>query len=61
MRQFKVMFDVFTKVVTFTMIGAATYCFFLFPDATFSVSFIWQILLCSFLTSLGTLLIHTAG
>ena len=53
---FKTVFDVFTKVVTFTMVGAAVYCFLFFPDASFSVSFIWQLLLSSFLTSLGTLL-----
>ena len=53
---FKTVFDVFTKVVTFTMVGAAIYCFLFFPDAAFSVSFIWQLILSSFLTSLGTLL-----
>lgn len=56
MDRIKNVFDVFTKVVTCTMIGSAAYCLIFFSDATLPVSFIWQLLLCSLLTSLGTLL-----
>ena len=56
MTQLKVMFDVFTKVVTFVLIGSSTYCLIFFPEIALTIDFIWELLLCSFLTSLGTLL-----
>lgn len=56
MFRIKVLFDVFTKVVTCTLIGSATYCWIFFPEFQLGIDFIWQLLLCSFLTSAGTLL-----
>lgn len=51
----KVVFDTFYKVVTFVLIGVAIFYSF-GPDVTFTTEFLWQLLFCSFLTSLGTLL-----
>lgn len=56
MSMLKLLFNVFTKVVTCILIGSATYTWIFFPEASLSVNFIWQLILCSFLTSLGTLL-----
>ena len=51
----KLVFDTYTNVVTFILIGIAIFYSFT-PDVTFSTGFLWQLLLCSFLTSLGSLL-----
>lgn len=51
-----IIFDVFTKVVTFTLIGCATYLMIFFPQVTLTLNFIWQLVLCSFLTCLGSLI-----
>ncbi len=56
MERLKLLFDVFTKVVTCVTVGAAVYCMVFFSQITFGVEMLWQILLVSFLTSVGTLL-----
>lgn len=55
MARLKVLLDVFTKVTTCILIGAAAYCSFFFYDGMFSRHLLWEILLVSFLTSLGVL------
>ncbi len=55
MSRVKVFFDVFTKVTTCILFGAAAYCSFFFYDGMFSRHLLWEILLVSFLTSLGTI------
>jgi len=47
--------DVFTKVTTCILLGAAAYCSFFFYDGMFSRHLLWELLLVSFLTSLGVL------
>ena len=56
MARLKLLLNVFTKVVTCVTVGAAVYCMVFFPKITFGVEMLWQILLVSFLTSVGTLL-----
>ena len=56
MERLKLLLNVFTKVVTCVTVGAAVYCMVFFPKITFGVEMLWQILLVSFLTSVGTLL-----
>lgn len=55
MERIKVLFDVFTKVVTCMMVGEIIYCTIFFPHISFGVEMLWQILLVAFLTSCGTL------
>lgn len=55
MARIKVFLDVFTKVTTCILLGAATYCSFFFYDGMFSRHLLWELLLVSFLTSLGVL------
>lgn len=55
-RIINILFNIFTKVVTFTLIGSATYLYLFFPEATFTLEFIWQLLFCSLLTCLGSLI-----
>ena len=56
MARWKVFFDVWTKVTTGVLLAAATYCSFFYSDGMFSRYLLWELLLVSFLTSLGTLL-----
>ena len=55
MARIKVFLDVFTKVTTCILFGAAAYCSFFFYDGMFSRHLLWELLLVSFLTSLGVL------
>lgn len=55
MARIKVLLDVFAKVTTCILFGAAVYCSVFFYDGMFSRHLLWEILLVSFLTSLGTL------
>ena len=55
MARIKVFLDVFTKVTTCILLGAAAYCSFFFYDGMFSRHLLWELLLVSFLTSLGVL------
>ncbi len=55
MARIKVFLDVFAKVTTCILFGAAAYCSFFFYDGMFSRHLLWEILLVSFLTSLGSL------
>ena len=55
MTRLKVFLDVFTKVTTCILLGAAAYCSFFFYDGMFSRHLLWELLLVSFLTSLGVL------
>ena len=55
MARLKLLFDVFTKVTTCIVLGAAAYCTLFFSDGVFSRYLLWQLLLVSFLTSLGVL------
>lgn len=55
MARIKVFLDVFTKVTTSILLGAAAYCSFFFYDGMFSRHLLWELLLVSFLTSLGVL------
>ncbi|MBQ8597089.1 MAG: DUF3021 family protein [Lachnospiraceae bacterium] len=56
MERIKIWFDVFTKVVTCVTFGVIVYCMIFFPQVSFGVEMLWQMLLVSFLTSAGTLL-----
>lgn len=55
MARIKIFLDVFTKVATCILLGAAAYCSFFFYDGMFSRHLLWELLLVSFLTSLGVL------
>lgn len=55
MARLKLLFDVFTKVTTCIVLGAALYCILFFSDGMFDEYILWQLLLVSFLTSLGVL------
>lgn len=55
MARLKLFFDIWTKVTTGVLLAAATYCSFFFSDGMFSRHLLWELLLVSFLTSLGTL------
>lgn len=55
MARLKLLFDVFTKVTTSIVLGAAVYCSLFFSDGIFSRHLLWELLSVSFLTSLGTL------
>ncbi len=55
MARLKLLFDVFSKVTTGILLGAAIYCSLFFSDGMFSRYLLWELLLVSFLTSLGTL------
>ena len=55
MARLKLLFDVFTKVVTCVVLGTAVYCRIFFPQVTFGEEMLWQILSVSPLTSMGTL------
>lgn len=56
MARLKMFFDIWTKVTTGVLLAAATYCSFFYSDGMFSRHLLWELLLVSFLTSLGTLL-----
>lgn len=56
MERIKILFDVFTKVVTCVTFGMIVYCMLFFPGISFGIEMLWQMLLVSFLTSAGTLL-----
>lgn len=56
MERIKIWFDVFTKVVTCVTFGVIIYCMIFFPQISFGVEMLWQMLLVSFLTSAGVLL-----
>ena len=55
MARIKIFLDVFTKVTTCILLGAAAYCSFFFYDGMFSRHLLWELLLVSFLTCLGVL------
>lgn len=56
MARLKVFFEIWTKVATGVLLAAAIYCSLFFSEGMFSRYLLWQLLLVSFLTSLGTLL-----
>ena len=56
MERIKLLFDVFAKVTTCTVFGAAVFCLIFSPGVIFGVEMLWQLLLVSFLTSAGTLM-----
>ena len=56
MARWKVFFDVWTKVATGVLLAAAMYCSLFFSEGMFSRYLLWELLLVSFLTSLGALL-----
>lgn len=56
MARIKVFFDVFTKVTTCVVFAVAIYCRIFFREADFRADILWQILLVSMLTSVGTLM-----
>ena len=56
MERIKIWSDVFTKVVTCVTFGVIIYCMIFFPQISFGVEMLWQMLLVSFLTSAGVLL-----
>ena len=55
MARLKLLFDVFTKVTTCIVLGAAAYCTLFFSEGVFSRYLLWEIVLVAFLTSLGVL------
>ena len=55
MARWKVFFDVWTKVTTGVLLAAAIYCSLFFSEGMFSRYLLWELLLVSFLTSLGVL------
>ncbi len=55
MARWKGFFEIWTKVTTGVLLAAAIYCSFFYSDGMFSRHLLWELLLVSFLTSLGTL------
>ena len=55
MTRLKVFLDVFMKVTTCVLLGAATYCSLFFSEGMFTRYLLWELLAVSFLTSLGAL------
>lgn len=57
MRRIKsIFFDIFTKVVTFTLMGSTAYLMIFFPQVSLTIDFMWQLMFCSALTCLGSLI-----
>ena len=56
MTRIKTVLDIFTKVTTGVVLGAASYCLLFFPGEPLHPHMLWQLLLIAFLTSAGTLL-----
>lgn len=56
MGKLKTFFDVFTTVTTCVVFGVGVYCGVFFPRIQFGMEMMWQILLVSLLTSVGTLM-----